>query len=157
MTPPVPIVVPPSLLKMLGVFVVSNLGFAVGCLACLGPGLLGTIVLGTAAALTLALVFLAVFRRRPSVSITDEGFTLLKLVGGDQYRWSDVEGSFAVIKLGLTKAVGFKLTDECLARLNLKPSPALSGYHAAVTGAFAMSPAHLAALLNEHKERSRAT
>jgi hypothetical protein len=73
----------------------------------------------------LAAVFLfanAVLRQRPRVVITPDGFTFHGPFGNRSYKWDDIEGRFAVIKIGLIKTVAYHLTAECKARLGKKPT-----------------------------------
>jgi hypothetical protein len=107
-------------------------------------------------ALSTALYVIAALRQRPRVIITPQGFTFEKLLGREAHQWTDIEGRFVVIKVGLTKAVAYKLTAEYKSRTGKKTTTLFSGYDAAVVGgALPSSPQELADLLNEHVQRNR--
>jgi hypothetical protein len=80
-------------------------------------------------------------RQRPVVVITPHGFTVHRFIGSDSHKWEDIDGQFVVTKMSwLRKVVGYRLTGEFNTR--------------AIVGDFRCSPEELAALLNEHKQRS---
>lgn len=155
MTQPSTVTVPPSFPKLLGRLVVANLCMAGGIFMVVGWGMIQTVVCALAVGLSAVHLVLAAVMRRPRVVITPEGFGL---IGDLSYKWEDVDGPFAVIKIGWSKTVAYKLTADCKARVGKKPTSRWSGYRAGydevVMGAFTLSAEELAALLNEHKRRS---
>jgi hypothetical protein len=110
-------------------------------------------------AFTLSLFFfvVAATTQRPRVVITAEGFVVHKLLGAESRKWEDVDGRFAVIKIGWSAAVAYNLTPEYKTRIGKKRTSLFSGYDAAVSGAFKLSAEELAALLNEHKQPAPAS
>ncbi len=149
-----PVVVPPSIPRLLGTFVVSGGGMVGGLLVILGPGPLW----GTAASVCVGLIIVAcvvgVIRQRPRVEITSEGFTVYKLFGQESRSWGDVAGEFAVIQIGSTNAVGYNLVEGRTARAGARSAPRLSGYDAGISGAFAMPAEGLANVLNAHARQA---
>jgi hypothetical protein len=150
--------IPPSLLKGLGMLVVGNLVMVAGILG-ISIGLFGlgtftlvacTVVVG----FSTVLYVIAALRQRPRVVLTPEGFVFDKLFGSEAYQWEEIDGRFAVIKIGLSKAVAYKLTPEYKARVGRKPTSLFAGYDGAVSGALLRSPEELAELLNEYKQRN---
>lgn len=150
------VIVPPSLVRLLGNWAVSTL-LMIGGLWGVSVGLLGltwpTLALMSAAiaGLATAIFVIAIVRQRPQVVITPDGFTFCSLIGNRSYKWQDIEGQFGVFKLGLNKLVGFRWTADFKARTGKKPSTSLSGYDDALGGALALSAQELTALLNEKK------
>src|SRR5262245_65980080 len=103
MTEAVEVVVPPSLSRLLATLFVGVLGVVGGLRLIFGPGqVVITVAAGLAGLAILAFVG-AVVRRRPRVVVTAQGFTIYKLFGEESHQWQDVEGQFAVIKIGLNK------------------------------------------------------
>jgi hypothetical protein len=151
MTEAVDVVVPPSVSRVLATTSLGALGMVGGLFLIFGPGsvlLAGVTGVGGLAVLA---VVVAVVRRRPRVAITPAGFTVHKLFGDDARAWEDVQGPFAVIRLGLGRAVGYRLTAEYKARTGRRPTTQFSGYDAAIAGAFALPADKLAELLNAHQ------
>jgi hypothetical protein len=155
MTQPSTVTVPPGVLKMLGVAVVSGLAMAGGLVLVLGSGALVLRACAALAALVVVLFLLGMVSRRPRVVLTPEGFTVFRLIGGWSRRWEDVEGRFAAVRVGVTRVVAFRLTAEYKARVGKKPTSLFAGYDEAISGVFRLSMERLAELLNEHNERSR--
>ena len=157
MTQPETVIIPPNLFRLLKTLIVSNL-FVIGGIIGMAIGLFGfgnwTIFacIGVVGLNTL-LYIVAAIRGRPRVVITTEGFVFEKPIGRETHEWSEIEGSFAVIRIAMQHAVAYKLTPECRARLAKKPDPRFSGYDGVLGGSLPCSAAQLAALLNEHKER----
>jgi hypothetical protein len=154
------VTIAPSLLRMLRILLLSNL-FMVVAIFCIAVGLIGvgtwTVVACVVVfALTTLLYISAALRQRPRVVITPEGFVFEKLIGREGHQWEELEGPFAVIRVGLSKAVAYKLTPEYKARTGKKPTSMFSGYDAAIGGgALPCSAGELAELLNEHKQRNQ--
>jgi hypothetical protein len=142
--------------------VVGNVLLIVGIIglsvSLLGVGSGTVVACAAVVALSTLLYVIAALRRRPRLTITPEGFVFEKLFGRDAHRWEEIDGQFAVIKIGLNKAVAYKLTPEYKARVGKKSTSLFSGYDAAVVGgALPRSAEELAELLNEHKQRNQAS
>jgi hypothetical protein len=162
MTQPGTVTVPPSPLRLLGTLLVGNLLMAAGILGVslglVGVGTWTAVACAGVAALTTLLYLVACLRRRPRVVLTPDGFVAEKLFGRDARRWDEIDGPFAVIRIGWGEAVGYKLTPACRARTRKKSPPGLSGYDGAVAGsALPCSAGELAELLNEHMRGARAS
>jgi hypothetical protein len=162
MTRPETVIIAPSLVRLLRTLIVGNL-LMVGGILGIAVGLVGignwTIWACVAAVgLTTGLHLVAAIRKRPRLLITCEGFVFEKLIGSEAHRWDEIDGKFAVIKIGLSEAVAFNLTPEHKARIGKKPTSLFAGYDAAVVGsAMPCSASALADLLNEHKQRHAAS
>jgi hypothetical protein len=146
-----PVIVPPSLLKLLPTLMVGGLGMAGGLFFIIG---LRTIwlVLGAAVGVLMVLTFVAAaITQRPRVTIGRDGFVLEKLIGSESHKWEDIAGPFAAIKIGWTKGVGYHFSAAYNARVGKKPTTKFSGYNAVIMGAFKLTAAELAELLNRHK------
>jgi len=154
MTHSTAVIVPLSVFRLLGRMVLGNLMVAGGLLLGFGPKIMvwGCIAFAIASAV---LIMVCAIRQRPRVVITSEGFAFHTPFGSRSYKWDDLEGRFAVIKIGLSKVVAYHLTAECKARLGKKPTSRFSGYDDVLLGALRLSPEDLADLLNEHRERRR--
>jgi hypothetical protein len=137
----------PRLLALLGKMVA---GGVVAVWAAIGlRSMYGFVAAGVVVGLAAVLLVLFLVRQAPRIVISPEGFVFHKLIGSLSRRWEEVDGPFAVIKLGLSKAVAYNLTAECKARLGKKPTSRLSGYDEAVpVGALQLSAERLAELLN---------
>jgi hypothetical protein len=134
--------------------VVGILGIAIGLI---GVGEWTIIACAIAVALATTLNIVAALRHRPRLLITSEGFVFEKLFGREACRWEDLDGPFAVIRVGWNDALAYRLTPECRARTGKKASSLLSGYDSAVIGsALPCSAAELADLLNKHKQQNQA-
>jgi hypothetical protein len=147
----VEVVVPPSLPRLLVTLFVGVLVMVGGLFLVIGPGQVLTTVAAGLGGLAILAFVVAVVRRRPRVVVTAAGFTIHKLFGEESHAWQDVHGQFAVIKIGLIKAVGYNFTAAYKARTGRKPTSKFSGYDAAISGAFALSAEKLAELLNTHR------
>jgi hypothetical protein len=154
MTQPRTAVVSSSFLRLLKSFLLSNLlmvgGIAIGLV---GLGTWTVVACGTVVVVSTVLYVIAAFRHRPRVVISPEGFAFEKVFGRNANRWEDIEGRFAIIKIGWNQAVAFRLTLDYKTRTGKKPNSLFSGYDAAVVGsALPRSPSELAELLNELKQ-----
>ena|SRR5579875_2631944 len=147
-------IIPISIPRLLGRMVLSNLMIAVGLWAGFGLTIMiwGCIIWGI---LSIILFVVSVIRQRPRVVLTSEGFTFYPLLGIRSHQWNEIGDPFAVIRIGLSKVVAYRLTEECKARLGKKPTSRFSGYDAVLVGALQLSPQALAGLLNEYRERNR--
>src|SRR5438270_27933 len=126
------VIVPSSPLRLLKTLVVANVMMVGGILGVslgvFGVGPVTAVVCAAAVALSVVLYLTAVARRRPRVVLTPEGFALEKVIGREERRWEDVAGTFAVIKIGWSKAVAYNLTPEYKARVGKKPTSLFGGY-----------------------------
>ena len=157
MTQPGTVTVPSSLSRMIGSLVLANLGLAGGIFLVVGWGLIQTVVCALAVGLSMVILVVAAVRQRPQVVISSEGFTFLPFFAGRTHQWEDIDGPLAVIRMGMHKAVAYKLTAEYKTRVGTKPPSRFSGhqgYDEVIVGHFRLSAKELAALLNEHKRRS---
>jgi hypothetical protein len=125
-----------------------------GIFGIFGLGTLTALACAAVVSLSIVLCVVAAIRQRPRVVITPQEFTIYKIIGCESHKWDDIDGQFAVIKIGWSKAVAYHMTTEYKTRVGKKPTSMFSGYDAAVMGALRSSPEELAALLNEHKQRS---
>ena len=156
MSEPTAITVARSLPKTLALLMSLPVGAAVAVWAAVGVGMVLYATVAAAVVLSLIAFVAMTVSQRPRLCITTEGFTYYKLFGKLAHTWQDIDGPFAVIKIGWTEAVAFKLTADYKARVGKKPTTALSGYDDAIVGVFEISKEALAALLNEHQKLSRA-
>jgi hypothetical protein len=117
------------------------------------------IIVCTAAALVAFSAF-AVFGSirwvRPRVEIGPEGFVTYGMAGRRPRRWSDIEGDFAVLRVGWRKAVVYRLTDAFKASAPvapLKPTHSLAGNDEAILFCeeLALGARELAEVLNQWK------
>jgi hypothetical protein len=144
--------------KLAAAYAVGFVGVAVGLAMMFGGGRQLLIGCGAMALLAAGSLAVTVSRGRPRVVITPEGFATHALFGrGSAYRWADIDGSFVVIRVGLSEATAFCLTAEARARTGKKPLPRLSGNDEGIAGVFRLTPRRLATLLNEHKQRHART
>jgi hypothetical protein len=157
MTQPNPIVVQSSLAKQFMTILLGDLGVVGGLLLLIGPGLTLTLVCAFALCLTLVVLIVSAIGKGPRVVITPEGFTFRHLFGDRSRRWEDVSGAFAVVRLGLTRSVGYRLSAEYIARVGKKSKPRADGYDEFLGGAFRLTPDQLADLLNQHNQSSLRT
>jgi hypothetical protein len=97
------------------------------------------------------LVLVAIIVRRPRVEIGPDGFVLRQLVGSRSRSWSDIEGSFVIIKVGLSKSVGYRLTQVFKESAGIKPTTLFAGNDEAIGGALDIPIDELAELLNQRK------
>jgi hypothetical protein len=157
MTQPGTVTIPPSLLRLLKTLLVSNLLMVGGILAVaislVGVGSWTVVACVAVVALSTILYVIAALRQRPRLVITSEGFVDEALFGCETHRWEDIDGRFAVIKVGWNEAVAYHLTPEYKARTGRKPTSLYSGYDAVVgASTLSRSAEELAELLNEHKQ-----
>lgn len=115
-----------------------------------------TIIAGTAALLAgwCALgVFGAIIWHRPRVEIDSGGFVAQGTFGRRPRRWSDIEGGFAVIRVGLQSVVAYRLTDGFKELARIQPIASLAEYDEAISfcGELALGAGELADLLNRWK------
>lgn len=100
------------------------------------------------------LVSIAAFGGRPRVEIGPEGFVARSAFGSRTRRWGDIEGEFVVIRLGLLRGVGYRLTSAFEESARTKPSTSFGGNDEAISGEYRVPAGELAAMLNEHKGRA---
>jgi hypothetical protein len=92
----------------------------------------------------------------PAVEIGDERFAARYALGGQSYRWADVEDEFEAVRLVATRRVAFRLTPEYKAsgrKLRRSPCP---GYDAVFLGSYRVPPDELAELLNQRRREDLA-
>jgi len=153
MTEPKPVVVLPSIPRLLALLLIAGGGLVGGLLLVFGPGPVWATVASAVGGVIVLGLIVAVVRQRPRVVITPEGFTVYKLFGEESRKWEDVHGDFAVIKIGRIEAVGYNLAAGHRARAGTKRM-SFSGYDAGISGAFGLPAAQLAELLNAHARQS---
>src|SRR5690242_248785 len=128
------ITITPSLLRFLRMLVVCNLAmvFSIFCIAIglIGVGHWTLVACVVAVAMITTLFLIAAIIQRPRVIITPKGFLFEKLIGREAHQWDEIDGQFAVIRIGIMKAVAYKLTPEYKARTGKKPTSLFSGYDA---------------------------
>jgi hypothetical protein len=144
------VVVPLSLLRLLVILLVCAPIMVGSVFLIFGPGSILDAGAAVISGLNILCFVVAAVRQRPRVVITPDGFVVHKLFGEESHLWENIEGPFAVIKIGVAKAVGFKLSASYKARIGKKPTSSFSGYDAAIGGAFKLSAKELAELLNAH-------
>jgi hypothetical protein len=169
MTPPAPIIVGPSPLKILGsVAIVSVVGVALvfvliqvmAVLATPWPLLHAGIILACTtvvlASYCVIALLVAIVWGRPRVEIRPDGFIDSGAAGSRSRRWSDIEGGFVVIRVWWQPKVAYRLTDAFKQSTRIKPIAALAGYDEAILicGELAIGAAALAEILNQHKQRA---
>jgi len=95
----------------------------------------------------------AVIWRRPRVEIDSDGFVTQGTFGRRQRRWSDIEGGFAVLRVGLQSVVAYRLTDAFKEVARIRPIASLAEYDEAISfcGELAIGAGELADLLNRWK------
>ena len=156
MTQPTTVTVPPDFPKQLATLVAANLALAGGIYVAVGWGMIQTGVCTLAVGLSTVCLVAGAVRQRPRVVITPEGFVVLPAFAGRTHPWEDIDGPFAVIQIGMSKAVAYKLTADYKARVGKKPPSRFSGhqgYDEVIIGNFRLSAEELASALNEHKRR----
>src|SRR5262245_43362587 len=169
MTPSNSVIVGPSPLTLLGTLVFASLVLTASLAAFLlslslavfglgwflSTGWVIVIVTGVLVACCCgALLSVAIIGRRPRVEIGPDGFIACTLFGSRSRRWSDIEGLFAVIKVGLQKGVGYHLSQDFKESACIKPTTLFAGNDEVISGAYEMPTGDLAALLNQHKTRA---
>jgi len=155
MTMPSAVIIRPNFLKMLGAIVLGNLLMVGSLLLIFGFHTVLYVTCAVFLGVSVLLVMIGLVRQRPRIRISTEGFESLPLFGSQLYSWADVEGEFAVLKMGTSKLVVFHLTAGCKARLGKKPTRLYSGYDAALGGLYEVSIEKLAEMLNRHKQQSQ--
>jgi hypothetical protein len=112
------------------------------------------VVVGVTLAFSGLCLVVTTVSQRPRVDIDAKGFRYQKLFGCQAHQWEDIDGPCAVIQIGWSKAVAYKLAKDYRARAGTKPTAHLSGYDEAIVGVFAISAEELAELLNRHCNQS---
>jgi len=148
-----PVTIPGSLRTFSGVLFVGNVAIAVGLYAMLGPGTRWMFLCSSAIGLSVSLLAFAALQRRQRLEITAEGFTSYNLFGkrAKAHPWTDIDGHFAVIRIGWNEAVAYRLTAESKTRLGRRPTSVLSGYDEAIPGLFQLSARQIALQLENHR------
>jgi hypothetical protein len=179
MIPPATVTVGPSPLKILGSVAIASVAITVGVTILVvflellaAVGLLGLLAVSPwlwsyrwmIIACTAALVACycgiavlgAVIWARPRVEIGPDGFVDYGIVGHRSRRWSDIKGSFTVIRVGwpigvgLQPVVAYRLTDAFKESARIKPVASLAGNDEAILicGELAIGAEELADVLN---------
>jgi hypothetical protein len=179
MIPPATVTVGPSPLKILGSVAIASVAITVGVTILVvflellaAVGLLGLLAVSPwlwsyrwmIIACTAALVACycgiavlgAVIWARPRVEIGPDGFVDYGIVGHRSRRWSDIKGSFTVIRVGwpigvgLRPVVAYRLTDAFKESARIKPVASLAGNDEAILicGELAIGAEELADVLN---------
>jgi hypothetical protein len=171
MTPPASLTVGPSPLKILGkVTIAAVAGTAGVCIfivfmACSGnqwPLSNASIIIPCTAALFACYCGIAVLGAiiwgRPRIEIGPDGFVDHGILGHRLRRWSDIEGDFAVIRVGLQfglqSVVAYHVTSAFKESARIKPIRSLAGYDEAILigGELAIGARELAEVLNRWKQ-----
>jgi hypothetical protein len=121
------------------VFLVGGIVMMMSLGGGLGPRTAWTCVVAVFS-LSIVSVVVPAVTHRPRVVIKPHGFTIYSVIGSESHQWEDIDGQFVVTKTLWSKTVVYRLTTAFNTR--------------SVLGAFRSSPEELAALLNEHKQRS---
>lgn len=147
------VTIPGSLRTFSGILLVSNLAIAVGLYRMLGPGTRWMFLCTLAVGVSVVFLAYAALQGKQRIEITAEGFTSYNLFGkaAQAHPWTDIEGHFAVIRVGWHEAVAYRLTAECKARLGKKPTSVLSGYDEAIPGLFQLSARQIALQFENHR------
>jgi len=153
-TPNPSVVVKPSLPRMFAALALSNLGGAGALFLVCGMGwvfatLFAAFVVGSA-----LLFLLAALSGRPEVQITEEGFVCRTAFQSQPYGWSDIDGEFVAMRVGILKMVVFRLAPAYKERGGSTRWPPCPGYDAAISGAYQLSMEQLADVLNRHRQRA---
>jgi len=101
-----------------------------------------------------ALALLALTGRRPRVEIGPDGFVARVPFGSRSRRWSDIEGGFVVIKVGVAEGMGCRLTRVFKESAGIKPTTLFAGNDEAISGGYEIPIGELAELPNHHKGRA---
>jgi hypothetical protein len=172
MDPAPAITVGPSPVKVLGATVLASIVGTVGgaiLLMFLGyvaePWLLSSIwfILAWTVAILACWCGLAavgtILWRRPRVEIGPDGFVTQGILGRRPRRWSDIEGDFTVIRMGLGSVVAYHLTDAFKHATRIQPIAGLAGNDEAITfcGELTLGAGELAELLNRWKQDAPST
>jgi hypothetical protein len=120
----------------------------VGCTAAIVACCCGIAILG------------AVLWTRPRIEIGPEGFVDYGVIGHRWRSWSDIEGSFTVIRVGwpfsvgLQPVVAYRLTEAFKDLARIKPVASLAGNDEAILicGELAIGAGELADFLNRWKQ-----
>jgi hypothetical protein len=116
----------------------------------------GWVIVAVTAALVVccggALFLAATIGRTPRVEIGPDGFVARTVFKSRSRRWSEIEGDFVVIKLGLGQiGVGYRLTPVFKKSAGIKPTTSVAGSDEYISGGYDVSIGELAELLNRHK------
>jgi hypothetical protein len=173
MIPPTTVAVGPSPLKVFWKLAIASIAITVaapifvvfvGFLA--APSLLSYAWIITACTAALGAcycgfaVYGAVNWGRPRVEIGPDGFVDYGIIGHRSRRWSDIEGSFTVIRvgwpigIGLQSVVAYRLTDDFKASARIRPIASLEGNDEAILicAELAIGARELADVLNQWKQ-----
>jgi hypothetical protein len=110
------------------------------------------IFIANVAAIIFCTIMACLILRRPRVEISNDGFVAWSLFSSRSRRWSDIDGDFTEIELGVLPCVAYHLTQDFKDSAGIKPTKLFQGNDEAISGAFHI--ADLVDVLNEHKHRS---
>jgi hypothetical protein len=114
------------------------------------------VILMVTGALAATLVGIGIVGGRPQVEIEAGMFTFRTLFGSRSRPWSAIEGSFTAIRVGLSRAVGYRLAQGYKQSAGIKSTKAYAGNDEVIAVTVLDLPAEkLAELLNQRKEASR--
>lgn len=156
-----PLLIGPSPVKLLATGGLGGLGATAG-VAIVFRGIFGQewlsstgwVICAVMACLVCCYCFLALIWRKPSIEITDQGFTAYSLFGRHDRLWSQIEGDFQNIKVGYGRGIGYRLTQKYKDSSGIKPSTLFPGSDEAISGAYGMPVRQIVAIINERKEQS---
>jgi hypothetical protein len=167
MIPPAFVTVGPSPLKILGKVAIVAIAMTVGAPILVvfvgflaAPALLSHVWIITACTAALGACYCgiavlgAVIWGRPRVEIGPDGFVDHGVLGHRTRRWSDIEGSFTVIRFGWGRVVAYRLTDTFKESARINPIASLAGNDEAILicGELAIAARELADVLNRWKQ-----
>lgn len=153
------VIVGPDLLKLLGAQVLGGV-MVTGGVAGVLLGLFGLnwLLVAAIGALVVcccgAMMLAAAIGHRPRVEIGPDGFVVRTVFGSRSRRWSDVEGDFVVIKVGLGKTAAYRVSEACKRSAGIKRPKWLAGNDEGISGAYRVPIGQLAELLNQRKGRA---
>ncbi len=150
------IVIGPSAPRMFLRLALADLLIAASLLLGWGLWWLPVTIWATATALFVLLYLASLARGLPAVEIGDEGFAARYALGGQSYKWADVEGDFEAVRIVASRRVAFRVTPEYKAIGRKLRRPPCPGYDAAFAGSYRLPPEELAALLNRRRREALA-
>jgi hypothetical protein len=104
-------------------------------------------------------VSVAIIYARPRVVIGPVGFDTQGILGNRWRRWSDIEGGFAVVRVGLQPTVAYRLTRAFKDSARIQPIASLAkqGHDEGILfcGELTMGAREIADVLNQWKQRVR--
>jgi len=122
------VTIPGSPRNLALIALVGNLAIGLGLYKILGPGTALVLACSVAVGLSALVLAFGAVKKTQRLELTREGFTNYNLFGlaAQKRAWTDVDGAFAVIRIGHNEAVAYRLTEA--SKKSGRPSPFLSGY-----------------------------